>query len=126
MFWRCLYSEIVKTILPSCNHCLFLDFVLLEVFLIFVHCAYLKAHCSQICHSLIDKFSYLQTNAFDNYLPSVAGNSVYASEFPNSGKNENLTEGWNLVKHPKFPPPLSQIEDVEHWIRAMFIDATKK
>ncbi|XP_047976921.1 uncharacterized protein LOC125219096 [Salvia hispanica] len=67
-------------------------------------------------------------NAFDNCLPSFDDNCVYASEFPDSWKNENLTEGWNLVKHPKFPPPPpppSQTEDVEHWIRAMFIDATK-
>ena len=78
--------------------------------------------------ALTDKFSYLQRNAFDNCLPSFDDNCVYASEFPDSWKNENLTEGWNLVKHPKFPPPPpppSQTEDVEHWIRAMFIDATK-
>ncbi|KAL1547041.1 hypothetical protein AAHA92_23562 [Salvia divinorum] len=66
------------------------------------------------------------TNALDNYLPSFAGNYVYANEFPDSGKNENLIEEWDLVKHPKFPPPPSQTENVEHWTRAMFIDATKK
>ncbi|XP_042013614.1 uncharacterized protein LOC121761964 [Salvia splendens] len=65
-------------------------------------------------------------NAFDNYLPSFAGSYVYANEFPEYGKNENLMEGWDLVEHPTFPPPPSHTEDVEHWTRAMFIDATKK
>ncbi|KAM7520732.1 hypothetical protein LguiB_019694 [Lonicera macranthoides] len=43
-------------------------------------------------------------------------------------KSENLMEGWHLVEHPTSPPPPppSQTEDVEHWTRAMFIDATKK
>ncbi|CAM8939738.1 unnamed protein product [Rhodiola kirilowii] len=27
---------------------------------------------------------------------------------------------------PYFPPPPSQGEDIEHWTRAMIIDATKK
>lgn len=42
------------------------------------------------------------------------------------GKNESLIDGWDLVEHPTFPPPPSQTEDIEHWTRAMFIDATKK
>lgn len=75
-------------------------------------------------HSLI--FFVLQRNAFDNYLPSFAGSYLYANEFSDSGRNENLIEGWDLVEHPTFPPPPSQTEDVEHWTRAMFIDATKK
>lgn len=69
---------------------------------------------------------YLQRTAFDNYIPSFGGSYVYPNEFPDSGKNENLIEGWDLVEHPTFPPPPSQTEDVEHWTRAMFIDATKK
>ncbi|KAH6759022.1 DNA-directed RNA polymerase II protein [Perilla frutescens var. frutescens] len=68
----------------------------------------------------------MMRNTFDNYLPSFAGSYLYANEFSDSGKNENLIEGWDLVEHPTFPPPPSQIEDVEHWTRAMFIDATKK
>lgn len=75
-------------------------------------------------HSLI--FFVLQRNAFDNYLPSFAGSYLYANEFSDSGRNENLIEGWDLVEHPTFPPPPSQTEDVEHWTRAMFIDATRK
>ncbi|KAH6800265.1 DNA-directed RNA polymerase II protein [Perilla frutescens var. hirtella] len=68
----------------------------------------------------------MMRNTFDNYIPSFAGSYLYANEFSDSGKNENLIEGWDLVEHPTFPPPPSQIEDVEHWTRAMFIDATKK
>lgn len=68
----------------------------------------------------------IMRNAFDNYLPSFAGSYLYANEFSDSGRNENLIEGWDLVEHPTFPPPPSQTEDVEHWTRAMFIDATKK
>ncbi|CAA6659524.1 unnamed protein product [Spirodela intermedia] len=33
---------------------------------------------------------------------------------------------WDIVEHPTFPPPPSQSEDIEHWTRAMIIDATKK
>ncbi|KAK4390226.1 hypothetical protein Sango_2085900 [Sesamum angolense] len=65
-------------------------------------------------------------NESDNYLPSSAASYLYANEFFDLGKNENLIEGWDIVEHPTFPPPPSQTEDVEHWTRAMFIDATKK
>lgn len=43
-----------------------------------------------------------------------------------AGPSKSLAEGWDIVEHPKFPPPPSQNEDVEHWTRAMFIDATTK
>ncbi|XP_055833183.1 uncharacterized protein LOC129902146 isoform X1 [Solanum dulcamara] len=65
-------------------------------------------------------------NTFDNALPSSAGKLIYATEVSGVGRNENLIEGWDLIEHPPFPPPPSQTEDVEHWTRAMFIDATKK
>ncbi|XP_078432875.1 DNA-directed RNA polymerase II protein isoform X2 [Wolffia australiana] len=42
------------------------------------------------------------------------------------GKGDSLVEGWDMVEHPTFPPPPSQTDDVEHWTRAMFIDATTK
>ncbi|KAF7114870.1 hypothetical protein RHSIM_RhsimUnG0073000 [Rhododendron simsii] len=61
----------------------------------------------------------------DSNLPSSAASFLYATEPSDIGKNENLMEGWDLVEHPTFPPP-SQTEDVEHWVRAMIIDATKK
>lgn len=65
-------------------------------------------------------------NTFDSNLPSSAASFIYATEPSDIGKNENLIEGWDLVEHPTFPPPPSQTEDVEHWVRAMIIDATKK
>ncbi|XP_057503070.1 uncharacterized protein LOC130786727 [Actinidia eriantha] len=65
-------------------------------------------------------------NTFDSNLPSSAASYLYATEQSDIGKSENLIEGWDLVEHPTLPPPPSQTEDVEHWTRAMFIDATKK
>lgn len=67
----------------------------------------------------------LQKNIGENNLPNPATSFLYATE-SDAGKNEFIIEGWDLVEHPTFPPPPSQCEDVEHWTRAMFIDATKK
>ncbi|KAI4307342.1 hypothetical protein L6164_030542 [Bauhinia variegata] len=61
----------------------------------------------------------------ENYLPNSTTSFLYATD-SSDGKNECLIEGWDLVEHPTFPPPPSQSEDVEHWTRAMFIDAKKK
>ncbi|KAF5739707.1 hypothetical protein HS088_TW12G00917 [Tripterygium wilfordii] len=68
----------------------------------------------------------LTKNMCDNIPTSAASFLYYAAEMSDSGKNEILTDGWDLVEHPTFPPPPSHTEDVEHWTRAMFIDATKK
>lgn len=68
----------------------------------------------------------MQRNTYDKSVPSSAASYLYATELSDVGKSENLIEGWDLVEHPKFPPPPSETEDVEHWTRAMFIDATKK
>lgn len=68
----------------------------------------------------------LQENLSDNNLPSSVASYLYATEISDVGKNESIIEGWDIVEHPTFPPPPSQTEDVEHWTRAMFIDATKK
>lgn len=54
----------------------------------------------------------------DKYFPSF--------DIADVGKNESLFDGWDLVEYPKFPPPPSESEDIEHWTRAMFTDATKK
>ncbi|CAM8942924.1 unnamed protein product [Rhodiola kirilowii] len=62
-------------------------------------------------------------NIYDNGLLNSAASYMYPSEM---GKNEIGMEGWDLVEHPTFPPPPSQGEDIEHWTRAMIIDATKK
>ncbi|KAI7727643.1 hypothetical protein M8C21_003434 [Ambrosia artemisiifolia] len=65
-------------------------------------------------------------NTRDKSLSSSAASYLYAADVTDPVKNETLTEGWDLVEHPTLPPPPSQTEDVEHWTRAMFIDATKK
>lgn len=64
-------------------------------------------------------------NISENNLPNPATSFLFATE-SDVGRNEFLIEGWDLVECPTFPPPPSQGEDVEHWTRAMFIDATKK
>lgn len=69
----------------------------------------------------------MQRNIRNKNLSSSAASYLYPNELSdNGGKTENLMEGWDLVEHPTFPPPPSHTEDVEHWTRAMFIDATKK
>ncbi|KAJ0025821.1 hypothetical protein Pint_08272 [Pistacia integerrima] len=65
-------------------------------------------------------------NFSDNNLPSSAASFLCATEMSDIGKMESLIDGWDFVERPTFPPPPSQTEDVEHWTRAMFIDATKK
>ncbi|GLT41389.1 hypothetical protein SLA2020_154560 [Shorea laevis] len=57
---------------------------------------------------------------------SSATSLLYATEISETGKIESLIGDWDLVEHPTLPPPPSQTEDVEHWTRAMFIDATKR
>ncbi|KAK3025680.1 hypothetical protein RJ639_042020 [Escallonia herrerae] len=80
--------------------------------------------------SLLDSTEALsvkvQRNTHDRSTPSSTASFLYGTESSNIRKHENLIEGWDLVEHPTFPPPPSQTEDVEHWTRAMFIDATKK
>ena len=51
---------------------------------------------------------------------------LYSAEMTEFGKSESLVEEWDIVECPTLPPPPSQVEDVEHWTRAMFTDATKK
>ncbi|XP_044474599.1 uncharacterized protein LOC123202664 [Mangifera indica] len=65
-------------------------------------------------------------NFSDNNLPSLAASFLFSTEMSDIGKNESLIDGWDFVERPTFPPPPSQTEDVEHWTRAMFIDAKKK
>ncbi|XP_022993038.1 uncharacterized protein LOC111489176 [Cucurbita maxima] len=66
----------------------------------------------------------MKTNYESNH-PSSASSYLYATEFSDARKNDSTIEGWDLIEHPTFPPPPSQAEDIEHWTRAMFIDATK-
>ncbi|XP_073106632.1 uncharacterized protein [Elaeis guineensis] len=67
-----------------------------------------------------------QPNARDNHLSNSAASFLYSAEMIELGRSESLVEGWDIVEHPPLPPPPSQVEDVEHWMRAMFIDAKKK
>lgn len=59
-------------------------------------------------------------------LPNSAASIPYATDLCDLVKNESLIDGWDIVERPPFPPPPSQTEDIEHWTRAMFTDATKK
>ncbi|KAF8405958.1 hypothetical protein HHK36_008037 [Tetracentron sinense] len=68
----------------------------------------------------------VRRNTCDNNLPNSAASFLYSNEMTDIGKKtESLIEGWNLVD-PVLPPPPSQTEDIEHWTRAMIIDARKK
>ncbi|CAN1171408.1 hypothetical protein LINPERHAP2_LOCUS29547 [Linum perenne] len=69
---------------------------------------------------------HLTKNVGEYNLLNSTTSFLYAPERPDAGKYESLVDGWDLVEHPKFPPPPSQTEDIEHWTRAMFIDATRK
>lgn len=66
----------------------------------------------------------LRTN--DSDLSNSTASFLYSGEVVEAGKSDGLAEGWDIVEHPTLPPPPSHVEDVEHWTRAMFIDATKK
>ncbi|GAB2287695.1 hypothetical protein Dimus_022059 [Dionaea muscipula] len=64
-------------------------------------------------------------NLYDSSPRNLGSNIVNTTYIPDFVKTENIIEGWDLVE-PTFPPPPSETEDVEHWTRAMFTDATKK
>ncbi|KAG2426499.1 hypothetical protein HXX76_011727 [Chlamydomonas incerta] len=44
---------------------------------------------------------------------------------PGSEGEEVEEDGWDVVQAPFLPPPPSQPEEVEHWTRAMFTDASR-
>ncbi|KAE9615246.1 hypothetical protein Lal_00048449 [Lupinus albus] len=75
--------------------------------------------------TLFESAYSVATTKIENYLPSSASSFLYTTDLSDAN-NECLIEGWDIVEHPKFPPPPSQMEDVEHWTRAMFIDAKRK
>ncbi|KAL1194797.1 hypothetical protein V5N11_027576 [Cardamine amara subsp. amara] len=82
-----------------------------------------NAH-SVISSSLLES-AHLPRNASYNQDPNSTASYLSATELTATRKNNDMS-GWDLVEHPKYPPPPSQSEDVEHWTRAMFIDAKKK
>ncbi|CAL9179891.1 unnamed protein product [Musa hybrid cultivar] len=78
--------------------------------------------------SLVDS---MQTTIMPNargssHLANSDTSFLYSAEMTEFGKSESLVEEWDIVECPTLPPPPSQVEDVEHWTRAMFTDATKK
>ncbi|ESQ38733.1 hypothetical protein EUTSA_v10028627mg [Eutrema salsugineum] len=82
-----------------------------------------NAH-SVISSSILES-SHLPRNASYNQDPNSAASYLSGTELSEIRKSNDMN-GWDLVEHPKYPPPPSQSEDVEHWTRAMFIDAKKK
>lgn len=68
----------------------------------------------------------IMRNISDSSLPSSDASFLFANEISDTVKSESIIEGWDIVEHPTFPPPPSETEDIEHWTRAMFLDATKK
>ncbi|KAM1119743.1 hypothetical protein TB2_043855 [Malus domestica] len=67
----------------------------------------------------------LTKNLYEKNLPNYSTTFLSSTEL-SDGKNESLIEEWDLVERPTFPPPPSQPEDIEHWTRAMIIDAKRK
>ncbi|KAJ4876069.1 DNA-directed RNA polymerase II protein [Raphanus sativus] len=82
-----------------------------------------NAH-SVISSSILES-AHLPRNTIYNHGTNSTASYLSATESSETRKNNDMN-GWDLVEHPKYPPPPSQSEDVEHWTRAMFIDAKKK
>ncbi|CAH8364137.1 unnamed protein product [Eruca vesicaria subsp. sativa] len=79
----------------------------------------------QLNKSIWNAHSVISSSILESaHLPRNASYNP-ATESSNIRKHNDMN-GWDLVEHPKYPPPPSQSEDVEHWTRAMFIDAKKK
>uniref|UniRef100_A0A1D1XVA4 Uncharacterized protein C18H10.19 n=1 Tax=Anthurium amnicola TaxID=1678845 RepID=A0A1D1XVA4_9ARAE len=68
----------------------------------------------------------IEHSVLHDNLSDSAASFLFTAEAVESGKLESLVEGWDIVERPTFPPPPSEAEDIEHWTRAMFIDATKR
>lgn len=58
--------------------------------------------------------------------PSRMTSFLYTNEMSDMKRAENQFDGWDIVEHPTLPPPPSHSEDVEHWTRAMIIDAKRQ
>lgn len=83
---------------------------------------------SAMASSTLSESAHTQSmmrNIYGIGLPIDANSFLFVHEPSDTRKIENLTEGWDIVEHPTLPPP-SDNEDIEHWTRAMIIDATKK
>ncbi|KAL1359554.1 hypothetical protein HN51_004873 [Arachis hypogaea] len=73
--------------------------------------------------TLLDSTHSVPPMRIENYMPSSGASFLYATDLSD---DKSEIEGWDIIEHPKFPPPPSQSEDVEHWTRAMFIDVKRK
>ncbi|KAM0936135.1 hypothetical protein DsansV1_C27g0200301 [Dioscorea sansibarensis] len=86
-------------------------------------------HANSVVSSSLAESTHItptRPNAIDNNLSNSTASFLYSADMAELGKTESLVDGWDLVEHPTLPPPPSQVEDTEHWTRAMFTDATKK
>ncbi|KAG6506938.1 hypothetical protein ZIOFF_032271 [Zingiber officinale] len=75
-------------------------------------------------NTLAESEQTITSTVDDDNLQNPDSSFMFAAVMIN--KSESIVEGWNIIEHPTLPPPPSKTEDVEHWMRAMFIDATKK
>ncbi|XP_058084687.1 uncharacterized protein LOC131232461 isoform X2 [Magnolia sinica] len=76
--------------------------------------------------SLAESAHITPTTRNTDNLSNSAASFLSMADMTETRKSESLAEGWDIVEHPTFPPPPSQTEDIEHWTRAMIIDATKR
>ncbi|KAG6475201.1 hypothetical protein ZIOFF_064419 [Zingiber officinale] len=76
--------------------------------------------------SVVEGEQSILSTVDDNDLSNSNSSFICTAEMIDYVKPKSLEEGWDIVEHPTFSPPLSETEDVEHWLRAMYIDVTKK
>ncbi|KAH0452796.1 hypothetical protein IEQ34_017120 [Dendrobium chrysotoxum] len=84
-----------------------------------------NANSTASTSSLLEsEHSMMITRSARNNLSNSAASFLYA-DTTEARVSETMVDGWDLIEHPILPPP-SQAEDIEHWTRAMFIDASSK
>ncbi|XP_020675550.2 uncharacterized protein LOC110094625, partial [Dendrobium catenatum] len=84
-----------------------------------------NANSTPSTSSLLEsEHSMIITRSARHNLSNSAASFLYA-DTTEARASETMVDGWDLIEHPILPPP-SQAEDIEHWTRAMFIDASSK
>ncbi|KAI0495930.1 hypothetical protein KFK09_022237 [Dendrobium nobile] len=84
-----------------------------------------NANSTPSTSSLLEsEHSMIITRSARHNLSHSAASFLYA-DTTDARASETMVDGWDLIEHPILPPP-SQAEDIEHWTRAMFIDASSK
>ncbi|KAG6478013.1 hypothetical protein ZIOFF_061445 [Zingiber officinale] len=76
--------------------------------------------------SIVEGEQSILSTVDDNDFSNPNSSFICTAEMIDYVKPKSLEEGWDIVEHPTFSPPLSETEDVEHWLRAMYIDVPKK